>query len=261
MKFENKVVIVTGAAQGIGEAFAEQFSALGSKLVLGDISGSALEAVASRLNAVAVVADVSKEAGIQALIEAARLEYGRVDVFVSNAGILRGTGFEPLTGGPFVPDLEWEASWKVNVMAHVWAARHVLPEMVERGSGALIHVASAAGLLTEMGSQPYSVTKHAAVGFAEWLALHYRDSGIRVVCVCPQGVQTPMVTAATENTEHLQETLIAPSVVAQAAIAGLVENRFLVLPHPEVARYFQNKARDYEWWLGGMRKLKKSLWG
>jgi NAD(P)-dependent dehydrogenase (short-subunit alcohol dehydrogenase family) len=261
MGFENKRVIITGAAGGIGEALARAFHEAGARLVLGDLDMVRLQPLASELGAIALQTDVSTEAGILKLVAQTRESYGGVDIFCSNAGILRGHHLELLKGGPFTPDKDWDQSWKVNVMAHVWAARAVLPEMVERGDGALIHIASAAGLLTEMGSQSYSVTKHAAVGFSEWLALHYAPAGIRVVCVCPQGVRTPMVTEFVEGHEHLSQNLLEPEDVARSTLQGLENNQFLVLPHPEVARYFQNKARGYETWLAGMRKLKQKLWG
>jgi len=261
MDINDRVVVITGAAQGIGLALAERFAAEGAKLVLGDLSAASLTAVGERLNAQTVVADVSTEAGVLSLVERAHTVYGRVDIFVSNAGILRGTGFEPMVAGPFTPNADWDDSWRVNVMAHVWAARAVLPEMVARGEGVLVHMASAAGLLTELGSQSYSVTKHAVVGFAEWLAIHYGELGVSVVCVCPQGVRTPMVTDMVDKHEHLTAGLISPEAVAEATLNGVRAGQFMVLPHPEVARYFQNKARDYGWWLNGMRRFKESLWG
>ena len=256
------VVIVTGAANGIGRAFVEHYSRTGDRVVAVDIDESSLSALHTTHGCVVHNVDVSNEAAIRSLVAETIAAYGCIDVFVSNAGILRGVGMAPLEEGPFTSDADWQQSWDVHVMAHVWAARHALPHMLKQaGGGTFINIASAAGLLTEMSSQVYSTTKHAAVGFSEWLALHYADQGIQVHCVCPQGVRTPMVLQATKHHEHLSAGLIEPMDVVHATMDAIEEKSFLVLPHPEVKRYFQNKARDYDWWLGGMRKLKKRLWG
>ena len=179
-------------------------------------------------------------------------EFGAIDLFCSNAGIGGGSG------GIDTSDADWEHTWRVNVMAHVYAARAVLPGMLERGSGYLLQTASAAGLLTQIGSAPYAVTKHAAVAFAEWLAVTYGDRGIRVSCLCPQGVRTPMLDSASARVRGLlDESAIEPDAVADAVIAGLADERFLILPHPEVAEYVRRKAADHDRWLRGMRRLQE----
>lgn len=259
---EEQVVVVTGAASGIGREFVAYFSEQGARVMAADIDAAALTSVEQTYGCATRQVDVSKEKGIETLVQDTIALFGRIDVFLSNAGVLRGVGMESMVEGPFTSNMEWQQSWEIHVMAHVWAARHALPYMTqqERG-GVFVNVASAAGLLTEMGSQVYSTTKHAAVGFSEWLALHYLERNIRVHCVCPQGVRTPMALGVTSHHEHLSATLIEPVDVVHATVQAMEAGTFMVLPHPEVKRYFQNKARDYDWWLGGMRKLKKSLWG
>ncbi len=247
-------VILTGAASGIGHALAHAFAAEGARLVLADIDGEAVAAVADELGAVAVRADVSRDADIVALVERARTAHGPVDLFFSNAGI-GGPG-----GGPEAPDEEWQRTWEVNVMAHVRAARAVLPEMVSRGEGYIAATASAAGLLTQISAAAYSVTKHAAVAFAEWVAINYGDAGIRVSILCPQGVNTPMVERALAEDPVGSAPLIAggllePDEVAEATVAGLRDERLLILPHPKVADYYALRAARPERWVAGMRTL------
>jgi short-subunit dehydrogenase len=175
-----------------------------------------------------------------------------VDVFCSNAGV-------GVAGGPESPDKDWQKSWEVNLMAHVYAARAVLPQMLERKEGYLLQTVSAAGLLTQIGSAPYSVTKHAALSFAEWLSITYGDQGLKVSALCPQGVRTNMLARADfAGGAFLLDTAIEPEQVADAVVQGMAEEKFLILPHPEVAKYFQNKATDYERWLRGLRKLQAS---
>lgn len=247
-------VVLTGAGSGIGRALARAFAAEEARLVLADIDADALAAVADELGAVAVRADVGAEADIVALVERAREAHGPIDLFFSNAGI-----GGPL-GGPEAPDDAWEQTWEVNVMAHVRAARAVLPEMVSRGEGYLAATASAAGLLTQISAAAYSVTKHAAVAFAEWVAINYGDAGIRVSVLCPQGVNTPMVQRAIAEDPVGSAPLIAagllePEEVAEATVAGLRDERLLILPHPQVADYYALRAARPERWVAGMRGL------
>jgi NAD(P)-dependent dehydrogenase (short-subunit alcohol dehydrogenase family) len=197
--------------------------------------------------------DVGIEADLVRLVNQTTAAYGPIDLFCSNAGISIGGGVE-------APDASWQRIWQVNVLAHIYAARAVLPGMLARGQGYLLQTVSAAGLLTQLGSAPYSVTKHAALGLAEWLAITYADKGIKVSCLCPQGVRTDMVAQAPGGIGTLlRESLIAPEAVAEAVVAGLADERFLILPHPEVAKFFQNKANDYERWLRGMRRLQEKF--
>ncbi len=247
-------VVITGAASGIGRALAVRVANERPRaLVLADLDQARLEQVAGELGAVAVVTDVSLEREIVALVRRAREEGGPVDVFVSNAGI-PGPG-----GGPECSDEEWQRIWEINVMAHVWAARALLPEMVARGDGYLVSTASAAGLLTQVSALPYTVTKHAAVAVAEWLAVNYADAGIKVSCVCPLAVRTPMLDVALDDpagaASLLADEVLEPDDVAQAVIAGVRDERFLILPHAALARYIAIKGSEPERWLAGMRKL------
>jgi NAD(P)-dependent dehydrogenase (short-subunit alcohol dehydrogenase family) len=221
-------------------------------LVVADRDLAGAESVARELGGLAIGCDVSREADLVALIGRATEQYGAIDLFVSNAGIAVGGGVE-------VPDDEWRRIFDVNVMAHVWAARALLPAMVARKSGYVVVTASAAGLLSMVGSAPYSVSKHAAVALAEWLAISYGSSGIKVSCVCPLYVNTDLLKGALEDAGgasiKASGTVIEPAQVADAVVAGIDAEQFLILPHPEVATYFQRKAGDYDRWLAGMRKL------
>lgn len=248
MDIRNKVAIVTGGASGIGRATAQRFAADGARaVVVADLNFERAEAVAREIKGLAVRCDVSQEADIQALVATTRQQYGQVDVYMSNAGILgRLGGFE-------LEDPLWDKMWQIHGMAHVWAARAVVPEMVARGEGYFLVTASAAGLLSIVESAPYAVTKHAAVAFAEWLRIAYGRRGLRVSCLCPQSVQTDMVTGDGGSASH--DGIIAPEQVAQDVINAMRDEKFLVLPHPEVAQYFRNKGQDYERWIGGMQKM------
>jgi NAD(P)-dependent dehydrogenase (short-subunit alcohol dehydrogenase family) len=246
-------VVITGAAGGIGRALAERVAAEGPRsLVLADLDRGAVSAAAQACGGVAVQADVSREAEVLRLIEAAR-ESGPIDLFCSNAGV---AGFG---GGPETPDDQWDLAWRVNVMAHVWAARALIPEMVQRGDGYLVNVASAAGLLTQVSAMTYSVTKHAAVATAEWLSITYGDAGVKVSCVCPLAVRTAMLEHALEDqvaaAALLSNEVLEPADVAEAVVAGVRDERFLILPHAAVAEYVARKAADPERWLRGMRRL------
>ena len=254
MELEGRTVVITGAGSGIGRALARRMAAEQPRaLVLADLNLAAVQAVAEELGAVAVQTDVSRESEIVALVTRAREVGGPIDLFCSNAGI------GGPAGGPEGDEAEWEATWRINVMAHVWAARAVLPEMVERGEGYLLNTASAAGLLTQVSALAYSATKHAAVAVAEWLAITYGDAGIKVSCLCPQAVQTPMLELALEDPAGaaalLADAVLDPAEVADIAVAGLREERFLILPHPAVAGHMALKASQPDRWLGGMRKL------
>ena len=256
MEVKDKVAIVTGGANGIGRALCRRLAAGGARgVVVADKDESAAMQLAEEIGGLAVAVDVSVEADSVRLVDQATARFGPVDLFCSNAGI-------GLNGGPEVSNADWERIWQVNVMAHVYAARAVLPGMLKRGEGYLLNTASAAGLLTQIGSAPYSVTKHAAVAFAEWLAVTYGDAGIRVSCLCPQGVRTNMLREAEESgTGFLTEGALEPEEVAEIVIAGLRLERFLILPHPEVAEYLRRKAGDYDRWLRGMRRLQSRVQG
>ena len=252
MQIENKVVVVTGGANGIGRALSKRFALKGARAILvADLDGPAAHAVAKEIGGVAFETDVAREPDLVRLVRHAEDKYGGIDLFCSNAGII-------VKGGVEVPDDDWQHIWEVNVLAHIHAARAVLPGMIARGEGYLLQTASAAGLLSQIGSAPYSVTKHAAVAFAEWLAITHYDDGIRVSVLCPQGVRTNMLAGASMSGVGalLRDTALEPDQVAAEVVKGLAEEKFLILPHPEVAEYFRHKATDYERWLRGMRRLQ-----
>jgi NAD(P)-dependent dehydrogenase (short-subunit alcohol dehydrogenase family) len=262
VEVRDRVVVVTGGASGIGAALCRRFAAEGAgAVVVADRDGHGAATVAGTIGGLAVTLDVAVEREVKALVERAVQRFGGIDLFCSNAGVALGGGFGE-DAGPFAPDEAWRSSFDVNVMAHVYAARAVLPAMLARGSGYLLNTASAAGLLTDLASQAYSVSKHAAVAFAEWLAIQYGDRGIRVSCLCPQGVRTPMLigAAAAGGGEHLTPDMITPEDVAEAVVAGLRTEEFLILPHPQVREYFQRKAHDYDRWLRGMRRLRDRVY-
>jgi NAD(P)-dependent dehydrogenase (short-subunit alcohol dehydrogenase family) len=250
MEIQGKVAVVTGGASGIGAGMAQRFAQDGAAgVVVADVNLERAQGVAQAIGAqaLAVRCDVSREADIQALAAAARERFGRIDVFFSNAGILG-----PL-GGIDIDDAVWDSMWKIHGMAHVWAARAVLPEMVARGEGYFLVTASAAGLLNIVESAPYGVTKHAAVAIAEWLRIAYGRRGVRVSCLCPQSVETDMTRGGTGSAGV--NGVLTPAQVADVVTQTMKEERFLALPHPEVAKYFQAKGQDYDRWLGGMQKL------
>ena len=257
MELRDAVVCVTGAARGIGAALCRSFLEEGARAVYAaDLTLAGCEALATELGPrlLPVRCDVSREEDLAALVQRALEGHGQVDLFCSNAGIATGGGVE-------APDAVWQRTWEVNLMAHVWATRAVLPSMLARGRGALLHTASAAGLLTSLGAAPYAVTKHAVVALAEWLSITHGAQGIQVCCLCPQGVNTEMI-QGNLGTTATQAVLAAgavlePAQVAADTVAALRAGRFLVLPHPEVAQYELHRAQDRDRWLGGMRKL----WG
>jgi NAD(P)-dependent dehydrogenase (short-subunit alcohol dehydrogenase family) len=250
-------VVVTGGAGGIGRALVRRFAEEGARAVVvadRDIAGAG--ALAAELGALAVELDAGREESVRALIAEASAANGPVDIFISNAGV------PGAMGGPEADDEAWDEAWRVNVMAHVWAARALVPQMLERGEGYLINTASAAGLLTQVSSLVYSVTKHAAVSLAEWLAIEYGERGVRVSCICPQGVRTPMLDLAMEDPAGAAALtaggLIEPEDVADAVIAGIREERVLILPHENVAGFMALKGSDPERWIRGMRRMVRS---
>jgi NAD(P)-dependent dehydrogenase (short-subunit alcohol dehydrogenase family) len=248
-----KHVVVTGAASGIGRACAMRFAAAGARVVVADLDGERADAVAGEVGGLAVRTDVSRQAEIEALVTIAQDRGGPIDLFFSNAGVAGPPG------GPEADDAALQMSWQVNVMAHIWAARALLPAMIERGDGYLLSTASAAGLLTQLSALAYSATKHAAVAVAEWLSITYADAGIKVSCLCPQGVRTPMLDLALEDpigaAPLLAGGLLEPDEVADAVVAGVADERFLILPHGEVAKHIAFKGAQPERWLEGMRGL------
>jgi len=259
MELRGRIAVVTGAARGIGYALAERFVAEGAAgVTVVDLNPADCRAAAERLGPAAldIAADVSDEGDLATVIERTEAEVGPIDLFASNAGIGVAQGIE-------AADETWDHLWHVNVMAHVKAARLLVPRMIERGGGYLLNTASAAGLLAQIGDAPYSVTKHGAVALAEWLAITYGDQGIKVSCLCPQGVNTDMLTGGGSDELSLEtvraQGVIEPEDVADAVIAGLADERFLILPHPEVATYAQRRAGDPDRWLAGMRRLQARI--
>ncbi|HLF61982.1 MAG TPA: SDR family oxidoreductase [Acidimicrobiia bacterium] len=253
MELRDKVVVITGAGSGIGAALARRFSREQPRaLVLADLNLAAASEVAEESNAVAIEVDVTEPEDNNRLIDEVEELFGPIDLFCANAGI----GF---VGDEQTPPEDWDRMWQVNVMSHVHAARRLLPTWTARGAGYFLATVSAAGLLTNLRAAQYSVTKHAALAFAEWLAITYGDQGIKVSCLCPMGVKTPFLESATEFRDLLEPDALDPETVADEVVAGLAGERFLILPHPEVQRFFQNKANDYDRWLEGMRRLQRSV--
>jgi NAD(P)-dependent dehydrogenase (short-subunit alcohol dehydrogenase family) len=254
MEVANRHVVVTGAAGGIGRALVRRLAAEGARAVVaGDRDLEGARSLAQEVGGLAVELDAGREDSVRALVAEATEANGPIDIFISNAGV------PGAMGGPEAADEVWEEAWRVNVMAHVWAARALLPEMLARGEGYLVNTASAAGLLTQVSSLVYSVTKHAAVSLAEWMAIEYGDAGVRVSCICPQGVRTPMLDLAMDDPAGAAALtaggLIEPEDVADAVIAGLRDERLLILPHENVAGFLALKGSDPERWLKGMRRL------
>jgi NAD(P)-dependent dehydrogenase (short-subunit alcohol dehydrogenase family) len=259
MQISGSIVVVTGAAGGIGTALARRFAAEGARgLLLADLDAGRVEDLALALDregchTVGVGSDVTRESDVRALVQTAEKHLGPVDLFCSNAGIGSGAGIE-------APDAVWQACWDVNVMAHVYAARAVLPGMLKRGRGYLLNTASAAGLLQMPGDAAYTATKHAAVAFAESLAVTYGDRGIKVSALCPQGVHTAMTSDDGVRTVlSAFGEIISPERVADAVVQGLADERFLILPHPEVAEHEQGRAADRDRWLSGLRRAVRQL--
>jgi NAD(P)-dependent dehydrogenase (short-subunit alcohol dehydrogenase family) len=256
MQIRDKVVVVTGGANGIGRALCLRFAKEGARLVvvadLDEDNGFKTVQQIEEGRGAFFACNAADQSQMEFLVKTVTGMHGRIDIFCSNAGV-------GVAGGPEAADELWQRSWDVNVMSHVYAARLVLPQMLQRKEGYLVQTVSAAGLLTQIGSAPYSVTKHAALGFAEWLSITYGDQGIRVSALCPQGVRTNMLLKAEfAGGKFLLDTALEPEQVAEAVVQAMAEERFLILPHPEVAKYFQNKANDYERWLRGLRKLQRT---
>jgi NAD(P)-dependent dehydrogenase (short-subunit alcohol dehydrogenase family) len=265
VEVRDRVVVVTGGASGIGRSLCEAFAARGARTVVADLDAGGARTVADALagqggTALAVGVDVADEAQVVALVAEAEEAFGPVEVFCANAGII-------VPGGVEVSDADWERMWAVNVQSHIYAARTVLPGMLERHEGYLVHTASAAGLLTQLGSAPYAVTKHAVVALAEWLSITHGDAGIRVSCLCPQGVWTNMTGGGDRVSREAavstagRDGMLEPEVVAEAVLEAVAEERFLILPHPEVAAYEVRRATDRERWLRGMRKQQGLITG
>jgi NAD(P)-dependent dehydrogenase (short-subunit alcohol dehydrogenase family) len=256
MELAGKVAVVTGGGNGIGGALARRFASEGARVMVADIDAAAGNAIAEEIGSSSCATDVAIEDDVIELVRRTEAEIGPIDLFASNAGIA-------IAGGVEATNEQWQRIWDVNVMAHVYAARAVLPSMLDRGEGYLLQTVSAAGLLTNIGAAPYSVTKHAALGLAEWLSVTFGDEGIKVSALCPQGVATDMLVSAHDR-DHASAgssvlasgRVLQPEEVAEVVVEGLRDERFLILPHPEVAGYFGNKAVDYERWLGGMRRLQ-----
>lgn len=249
MDLANKNVVVTGGGNGIGRALCERFAAEGARRVtVVDLDEAGARAVAERIGGVARRLDVGSRDAVVALVREVEAEAGSIDLFASNAGIA-------IPGGPEVEVEAWQKIWDVNVMAHVHAAHAVLPSMLERGEGYLLNTASAAGLLSQIGSAPYAVTKHAAVAFAEWLSITYGDRGIRVSALCPQAVRTAMTADMENGGVAGVDGMIEPEELAEVTVRGLAEERFLILPHESVRSYYERKGQDIDRWLAGMRRL------
>jgi NAD(P)-dependent dehydrogenase (short-subunit alcohol dehydrogenase family) len=266
MEFDGRHVVVTGSANGIGRALARRFHAEGARVVASDRDEAALAAVVEQLNAtrassaIAVAVDIGTEAGNQHLVAAAEDAFGPIDLFFANAGVAVGTDLS-------TTEAEWELAFNVNVHAHRWAAKYLLPGWLARGEGYFCSTASAAGLLSQIGSAPYSLTKHSAVAFAEWMSITYGDNGVRVSCLCPQGVNTnmlnggPITSSGAGDVVRSAGVVLEPEDVAEVAAAIIRAETFLILPHPEVLTYLQRKTGDYDRWLAGMRKLQARIVG
>lgn len=253
MQVQDKVAVVTGAAGGIGAALATKLAGLGARVVVSDLDAERAHAVAADLGATLVAGDAASEDGVAALIETVQDEVGPIDMWFANAGVDLGSGLDSTED-------DWARSWDVNVMAHVRAARLLVPDWIERGEGWFVATASAAGLLTMIDAPAYSVTKHGAVAFAEWLSATYRHKGIHVHAICPQGVQTAMLERAGALAAVLgRDRVLTPGEVADATWEAMVEGRLLVLPHPEVGDYYRARAQDPDAWIGGMNRLQQKV--
>ena len=250
MELKDKTIVVTGAASGIGRAMCLRFAEEGARHIAcvdRDMAGA--EETAKMMGGTAHQVDVRIKNQITAMIDKIEVEAGPIDLFCSNAGI-------SIAGGVEVEDDDWQRIWDINVMAHIYAARHLAPKMIERGGGYFLNTASAAGLLSQIGSAPYAVTKHAAVGLAEWIALTYGDDGIKVSVLCPQAVRTNMTKGKEDHVASV-DGMMDPEPVAQACLEAIEQETFLVLPHKEVLQYMRNKTENYDRWIGGMRKLNR----
>jgi NAD(P)-dependent dehydrogenase (short-subunit alcohol dehydrogenase family) len=254
MEIKDKIIVVTGAASGIGRAMCIRYAAEGAKAVICvDRDEAGAQETAKQINSIAIKVEVAIEGEITAMIDRVETEVGPIDLFCSNAGI-------SVAGGVEVPNDDWQRIWDINVMSHVWAARRLVPLMSARGGGYLLNTSSAAGLLNQVGSAPYGVTKHAAVGLAEWMAMTYGDQGIKVSVLCPQAVRTEMTRGHEDHVAAI-DGMMEPDVVAEACVQTIRDETFLVLPHKEVIGYMQAKTENYDRWIGGMRKLNRKYGG
>ncbi|MEM7541627.1 MAG: SDR family oxidoreductase [Pseudomonadota bacterium] len=258
MELKNKNIVITGGGNGIGKALAERFHAEGADhIIVADLDIDGARAVATNIGGRAVECNVTQEDEIKALIESTENDAGPIDLFCSNAGISAARTLD-------APDEQWRLIIDVNVMAHVYAARHLVPKMIARGGGYFLNTCSAAGLLNQIGGVGYGMTKHAAVGFGEWIALTYAHQGIRVSLLCPQAVRTAMTTGDAMNEAGVAaaaaDGMIEPAQLAQTTVEGLLEERFLILPHPEVSEYMQRKTSDYDRWIKGMNRFHRSIY-
>lgn len=252
MILADKVAVITGAASGIGRAMATRFMREGARaLVIADVDEAGLNQVATSTGALAVPTDVRSEEQVISLIRKAENEYGQIDILCSNAGI-------GIAGGVEVSNEAWQRIWEINVMGHVYAARAALPAMISRGEGYLLNTASAAGVLTQLGSAPYAVTKHAAVGLAEWLAITHHHQGIKVSVICPQAVRTAMSGDAGAGAAGL-DGIMEPEELCDCVVEELAQETFMILPHKEVQTYMERKTSDYGRWINGMRRLQERL--
>lgn len=256
MQVNGKVVVVTGAASGIGKALVERFARDGAKVVGADLNGDGARSAAEAVGATGVACNVRHEAEIVGLIDRVEQEIGPIALFCSNAGVLESD--PDWDNAASATDAQWQRAWEVNLMAHVWAARRLIPLYKARGGGYFLQTASAAGLLSQIGGAPYAVTKHAAIGFAESLAITHRDDGVKVSVLCPQAVATGMLIDDATGNAAAGDGVLSAEQVAQVVVDGLEREQFLILPHPEVASYVTNKAANYDRWLGGMAKLRRS---
>lgn len=255
MDLNNKTVVVTGGARGIGKALCKAFSVAGARVVVADQLIGEAEAVACAVGGLGVACNVSNESDIRRLVDTAEREFGPIDLFCSNAGICFGEPDHSASASNEV----WQACWDIHVMAHVYAARAVLPSMLARGDGYFLQMASAAGLLSQIGDAAYSASKHAAVGFAESLSISHGDEGIKVSVICPQYVATPMLGYQAEDCVDPANGVISAEQLAESVMRGIEEERFLILPHPEVEQYIQAKSANYSRWITGMRKLRRGI--
>ena len=257
MNLENKIVVVTGAGSGIGRALVVRFKAEGAKHVVSvDINPESAEQTADLIGDRSFEADVSSENDVVRLIKMTEEEVGPIDLFCSNAGIGLGKDLHSATNE------DWQKSWDINVMSHVYAARHLVPRMIERGGGYFLNTASAAGVLNQIGSATYGVTKHAAVGFGEWLAIHHKHEGIKVSMLCPQAVRTAMYRQGTDSSAAAGvDGVMEPEELADVVVRELEQESFMILPHPIVLEYMRNKTSNYDRWIGGMHKLMRKIAG
>lgn len=253
MDLKDKVAVVTGGASGIGAASARAFAARGARVVVADINSEGASTVAEEIGGFAVGCDISREDEVNALVAECEQELGPVDVFFSNAGV--ATGGDPLT----TPIDVWNDQWQINVMAHVFAVRAVLPGMLERGSGYLVHTSSMAGILTTHGNLTYATTKHAVVGLAEWLSVTYHDRGIRVSLLAPLGVRTPMLGDTNSPVARTAGPIKEPEEVAQQVVQAIDSEQFLILTDPIAQTWMERKSTDLERWLTGMRRMQAKI--